>query len=41
VERVVAAVGRDLKSGAWDAHYGALRMLPAFDCGLRLITAYL
>jgi hypothetical protein len=39
VERVVAAVERDLASGAWDARYGHLRALDAFDAGLRLIVA--
>lgn len=37
VERVVAAVSRDLASGAWDERYGHLRTLDAYDCGLRLI----
>jgi SAM-dependent methyltransferase len=39
VERVIAAVGRDLASGAWDARYGHLRELDALDAGLRLIVA--
>jgi hypothetical protein len=39
VERVIAAVGRDLASGAWDARYGHLRALDALDAGLRLIVA--
>ena len=39
VERVVAAVRRDLESGAWDARYGALRELDACDVGLRLVAA--
>jgi len=38
VERVVAAVGRDLKNGAWDARHGLLRGLHAFDAGLRLVV---
>jgi SAM-dependent methyltransferase len=38
VDRVVAAVGRDLASGAWDAHHGHLRRLAAHDVGLRLIV---
>jgi SAM-dependent methyltransferase len=40
VERVVAAVGRDLASGAWDARWGHLRELDEFDAGLRLIVAH-
>lgn len=39
VDRVVAAIGRDLASGSWDARYGALRQLEEFDAGLRLIVA--
>jgi hypothetical protein len=39
VERVVTAVAGDLESGAWDARYGQLRELDAFDAGLRLIVA--
>lgn len=39
VDRVVAAVGADLASGAWDRRHGHLRGLPAFDVGLRLIVA--
>lgn len=39
VDRVVADVGRDLASGAWDARWGALRELDEFDAGLRLIVA--
>jgi SAM-dependent methyltransferase len=38
VERAVAAVERDLRSGAWDARHGELRTLDACDVGLRLIT---
>lgn len=37
VERVASAVRADLDSGVWDARYGALRRLAAFDAGLRLI----
>lgn len=37
--RFVAALGRDLASGAWDARYGALRAKPAIDCQLRLLVA--
>jgi len=39
VARVVAAVTRDLHSGAWDARHGALRRLHEHDVGLRLIVA--
>lgn len=39
IARVVAAVGRDLESGQWDARHGALRKLEAYDAGLRLIVA--
>jgi SAM-dependent methyltransferase len=38
VSRVVAAVERDLTSGAWDARYGHLRELDAYDAGLRLVV---
>ncbi|MFT3878761.1 MAG: class I SAM-dependent methyltransferase [Gemmatales bacterium] len=39
VDRIVTAIARDLKSGAWDARYGHLRKLDAFDAGLRLLIA--
>ncbi len=39
IDRVVAAVERDLASGAWDARHGALRGLAEHDVGLRLIVA--
>ncbi|MGL4551935.1 MAG: class I SAM-dependent methyltransferase [Gemmataceae bacterium] len=39
VERVVSEVGRDLRSGAWDARHGHLRTLESFDAGLRLVVA--
>jgi SAM-dependent methyltransferase len=39
VDRVVEAVRRDLKSGAWDARHGQLRGLRSFDAGLRLIIS--
>jgi SAM-dependent methyltransferase len=39
VDRCVAAVGRDLASGAWDARHGHLRDLDAYDAGLRLVVA--
>jgi hypothetical protein len=38
VDRVVAAVRRDLESGAWDERHGHLRGLEAFDVGLRLVV---
>ena len=40
VGRVVAAVGRDLESGRWDARHGHLRRLQEHDVGLRLIVAH-
>jgi SAM-dependent methyltransferase len=39
VDRCVAAVERDLASGAWDARHGHLRGLEAYDSGLRLVVA--
>ncbi len=39
VARVVKAVGRDLLDGSWEARYGGLRRLDAYDVGLRLIVA--
>ena len=39
VERVVAAVGRDLEDGTWDARHRALRALDEHDAGLRLVVA--
>ena len=36
VDRVVAAVQRDLDDGTWDARYGALRRFDEYDAGLRL-----
>jgi SAM-dependent methyltransferase len=39
VERVVADVGRDLASGAWDERHGHLRALDDHDAGLRLVVA--
>jgi SAM-dependent methyltransferase len=41
VERVVAAVSRDLADGTWDARHGDLRQLEEYDVGLRLIVAEL
>ncbi len=39
VDRIVAAVSRDLESGAWEARYGSLHALADYDVGLRLVTA--
>ena len=39
VDRVVAAVRRDLASGAWDRRHGHLRDLEEFDVGMRLVVA--
>ena len=39
VARVVAAVTRDLASGAWARRHGGLRELDELDVGLRLIRA--
>jgi SAM-dependent methyltransferase len=39
VDRVVRAVEADLASGAWDERHGALRDLPSYDAGMRLIVA--
>ena len=39
VDRVVAAVARDLASGDWDARHGELRSRDALDVGLRLVVA--
>jgi SAM-dependent methyltransferase len=38
VARVVAAVGEDLRSGAWDERHGHLRTLAELDVGLRLVV---
>jgi SAM-dependent methyltransferase len=38
IDRVVRAVEADLQSGAWDARYGHLRTLEAYDAGLRLVV---
>ncbi|MDI1482350.1 class I SAM-dependent methyltransferase [Polyangium sp. y55x31] len=37
VQRVVAAVRRDLEDGTWDARHGHLRKLDEYDAGLRLV----
>ena len=39
VNRVVAAVERDLQDGTWDARHGHLRELDEYDAGLRLIVS--
>lgn len=39
IDRAVAAVARDLASGAWEARNGSLRELDAFDAGLRVVVA--
>lgn len=39
LNRVVAAVGRDLQNGAWDRRNGALRGLTEYDVGMRLVVA--
>jgi SAM-dependent methyltransferase len=38
VDRVVAAVEHDLRSGRWDARHGDLRARSSLDVGLRLIV---
>jgi SAM-dependent methyltransferase len=39
VQRVVSDVERDLRSGAWDERYGALRTLSSLDAGQRLLVS--
>lgn len=39
VERGLAALEADLRSGAWDARNGELRTAPEFDIGMRLLLA--
>jgi SAM-dependent methyltransferase len=39
VDRVVDALQRDLRDGAWDARHGHLRELDEYDSGLRLIVS--
>jgi SAM-dependent methyltransferase len=39
VDRVVAAVERDLRDGTWDARHGHLRKLDDYDAGLRLLVS--
>jgi SAM-dependent methyltransferase len=38
VDRVVAAIARDLADRSWDRRHGALRALEEYDAGLRLIV---
>jgi SAM-dependent methyltransferase len=38
VDRVVAAVERDLHDGTWDARHGHLRELDEYDAGWRLVV---
>jgi SAM-dependent methyltransferase len=38
-QRAVAALRRDLESGAWDERHGRLRELPEFDGSLRLVIS--
>jgi SAM-dependent methyltransferase len=38
VDRVVADLERDLADGSWDARYGELRELAAYDAGMRLVV---
>jgi len=39
VERFVARLAEDLRSGAWDANWGALRTQPEFHGSLKLLVA--
>jgi hypothetical protein len=39
VNRVTAAVSRDLRTGVWDARNGDLRSLTEYDAGMRLLVA--
>jgi hypothetical protein len=41
VEPGLAALRRDLESGAWDRCYGHLRGLPELDLGHRIFSAEL
>jgi SAM-dependent methyltransferase len=40
VSRAVVALARDLDSGDWDRRHAELRMLAAFDAGLRLVIGH-
>jgi hypothetical protein len=39
VDRVVAAVERDLRDGTWETRHGHLRELRYYDAGLRLVVS--
>ncbi len=39
VNRVVAAIDRDLRDGTWDARHTPLRELDEYDAGLRLVVS--
>lgn len=39
-ERFAATLSADLKSGAWNARYGAWRQMPSFEGSLHLITGW-
>ena len=39
VDRVVEAVGRDLRDGTWERRHGHLRQLDEYDAGLRLVVS--
>lgn len=39
-ERFERKLGEDLRSGAWEAKYGAWRTMPVFEGALRLIVAH-
>jgi hypothetical protein len=38
VHRFEERLSADLASGAWDAHYGHLRTLPAYDGSFRILV---
>jgi SAM-dependent methyltransferase len=40
VDRVAAAVERDLREGTWEARHGHLRELDDYDAGLRLVVSF-
>lgn len=40
IERTVAEVDRDLRSGCWDDRYGHLRQLDELDVGMRLVVGH-
>ena len=39
IDRLVADLRRDLDDGSWEQRHGHLRDQPAFDAGMRLVTA--